>query len=163
MQIHYGQLFFLLHLWDKPAPSAWAGLGGLRVRVTRTGGGGVQRWVSSLVSVPNSCWFLVPRAGPTCESSGMWASGSDRIMYLQRRHQGSTFHFKIQIKPFRHSSIFTLHKFSLLNGFKYGGLRCHDNVDYFHCTLAFVFVRWGHVFSSFDYTDISVCHINPFI
>ena len=54
--------------------SVWAG--------PRGGGPTAQRWVSSLVLVPNSCWFLVPGAGPTGVSSGMWASGSDRMMYL---------------------------------------------------------------------------------
>lgn len=47
----------------------------------------LQRWVSSLVSVPKSCRFLEPGGAgpPPCESSGMWASGSDRMMYLCRR------------------------------------------------------------------------------
>ncbi|KAG7266539.1 hypothetical protein CRUP_000999 [Coryphaenoides rupestris] len=45
----------------------------------------IQRCVSPLVSVPNSCWFFPPppAVGATGVSSGMWANGSDRMMYLR--------------------------------------------------------------------------------
>lgn len=83
MIIHYGLLFLVRDkpssVWDEQALSAQAGL-----RDQRSGCRGLrgfQRWVSSLVSVPKSCWFLVLRGCPTCESSGIWASGSDLIMY----------------------------------------------------------------------------------
>ena len=50
------------------------------------GGGVSQRWVSSRVSAPRSCRLRgVPRDGmaTTGASSGTWASGSERMMYLR--------------------------------------------------------------------------------
>lgn len=78
-----------------PSPVALEGsvLHGLWLCVSGTGGtlhacsklsSGSQRWVSPRVSAPNSCFSLVPAWHPG-NSSGTWASGSDRMMYLEQR------------------------------------------------------------------------------
>lgn len=68
----------------------WAEEGASASRARLGGRVLTQRWVSSFVSVAKSCWFLVLRACPTCPtcaSSGMCASGSERMMYLQRQER----------------------------------------------------------------------------